>query len=332
MEICRIWVIYLAFLMIFGRPPSTTTAATTSTTGNNHLQPPYSVCKMRSVKEYIMGSLDTICPLTEIDSWFLSGVTEGGEDSLQKALNMVHKTTHDYVAILFYASWCPFSRTFRPTFPTLASFYPSIPHFAIEESSVRPSILSKYGVRGFPTLVLLNSTMRVRYSGSRTLDSLTTFYGKITGMKNAPISRKCLEKSVCLSDNSEHGINELGSCPFSWIRSPENLLRQETYLALATAFVLLRLMHIIFPALRKLFHFPARRYMNIRFRSFWDHLLGFLNRAVQLINSLKEPCKRNNLQEGAMNANAWASKSLATVLFEDASTSRTVPVRDINGS
>lgn len=43
------------------------------------------------------------------------------------------------------------------------------------------SILSKYGVYGFPTLILLNSTMRVRYQGPRTLDSLITFYGDVTG-------------------------------------------------------------------------------------------------------------------------------------------------------
>lgn len=43
------------------------------------------------------------------------------------------------------------------------------------------SILSKYGVYGFPTLILLNSTMRVRYQGSRTMDSLITFYGDVTG-------------------------------------------------------------------------------------------------------------------------------------------------------
>ena len=44
------------------------------------------------------------------------------------------------------------------------------------------SILSKYGVHGFPTLFLLNSTMRVRYHGSRTLGSFIAFYGDVTGM------------------------------------------------------------------------------------------------------------------------------------------------------
>lgn len=43
------------------------------------------------------------------------------------------------------------------------------------------SILSKYGVHGFPTLFILNSTMRVRYHGSRTLASLVGFYNDVTG-------------------------------------------------------------------------------------------------------------------------------------------------------
>lgn len=134
-------------------------------------------------------------------------LVKGDEVTLQKALHVVHKNTNDYVALLFYASWCPFSGTFRPSFSALSSLFPSIPHFAIEESAVRPrsghqqfllytyydianfwlissyifSILSKYGVLGLPTLFLLNSTMRVRYHGSRTLDSLISFYSNVTG-------------------------------------------------------------------------------------------------------------------------------------------------------
>lgn len=57
---------------------------------------------------------------------------------LQRAVNMVQKNSHDNVAVLFYASWCPFSRMFRPIFSVLCGLYPSIPHFAIEESTVRP--------------------------------------------------------------------------------------------------------------------------------------------------------------------------------------------------
>lgn len=65
-------------------------------------------------------------------------ILQGDEASLQKALNMVHKNYHEYVAVLFYASWCPFSRIFRPVFSVISSLHPTIPHFAIEESSVRP--------------------------------------------------------------------------------------------------------------------------------------------------------------------------------------------------
>lgn len=43
-------------------------------------------------------------------------------------------------------------------------------------------MLSRYGVRAFPTLFLVNSTMRVRYHGSRTMNSLAMFYKDVTGM------------------------------------------------------------------------------------------------------------------------------------------------------
>lgn len=76
-------------------------------------------------------------------------------------------------------------------------------------------------------------------------------------------------------------------------------------MALATAFVLMRLLYVFLPALHRSAQL-ARVY---------------LNRAKQLFDSLKA-----KLQEGAMNAKAWASKSLATVSFGDASTSRVVPV------
>lgn len=45
--------------------------------------------------------------------------------------------------------------------------------------------------------------------------------------------------------------------------------------------------------------------------------------AIQVFNSFnREPYKRSNLQEGAMSAKAWASKSLASVSIGEASSSR----------
>nr|DAD41106.1 TPA_asm: hypothetical protein HUJ06_015429 [Nelumbo nucifera] len=244
--------------------------------------------------------------------------------SLQRALNLVHKNSNEYVSLFFYASWCPFSRACRPTFTILSSMYPSIPHFAVEESSIRPSILSRYGVHGFPTLFLLNSTMRVRYHGSRTINSLVAFYIDVTGIKPASLDRMSLEKMGNPSNLAHLEDSEKENCPFSWARSPENLLRQETYLALATTFVLLRLLHFFLPTLLACVRCAWRRHIqNASLVSLWKYPLTYLNQAIQVFNVLKVPCKRSNLQEGAMSARAWASKSLASVSIGDASSSRT---------
>lgn len=142
------------------------------------------------------------------------------------------------------------------------------------------------------------------------------------GIKIASLDQLPVDKVGCTSNHEKNDNTEQESCPFSWARSPEKLLRQETYLALATTFVLLRLLYFVFPTLL----LRAQRHIrNVRLGSLWEHPLAYLRRAIQLFNSLKEPCKRSNLQEGAMNARAWASKSLATVSIGDASTSRGLP-------
>ncbi|MBA0734113.1 hypothetical protein Gogos_018059 [Gossypium gossypioides] len=285
------------------------------------------LCPKVSVSNAIFDFRDSYCPMTSARTQSIDfvGVTEGDEVSMQKALNMVYRNGHGYVAVLFYASWCPFSRSFRPSFNILSSSYPCIPHFAIEESSVRPSILSKYGVHGFPTLFLLNSTMRARYHGNRSFESLGAFYSDVTGIKNS-LDKTSLEKIGHLSNQEKHNSTEQESCPFSWARSPENLLRQETYLALATTFVLFRLLYLLYPTFLVFAQLTWRRLIrNVKLGTLLEHPLAYLKRAIQLFNSLKEPCKRSNLQ-GAMNARAWASKSLATVSIGDANTNRVVPI------
>jgi len=46
------------------------------------------------------------------------------------------------VSILFYASWCPFSRRMLPKFEALSSMFPEIEHLVIEQSSALPRFLS----------------------------------------------------------------------------------------------------------------------------------------------------------------------------------------------
>ncbi|XP_055960761.1 5'-adenylylsulfate reductase-like 4 [Mercurialis annua] len=269
------------------------------------------MCPRESLLDSIFPFLDQTCTAS-FDSSSFFGVTEiclvkwhnskfcylvkGDGVSLQKALNLVHKNSRTYVAVLFYAARCPFSRNFRPSFSLLSSFYPSVAHFAIEESSIRPSILSKYGVHGFPTLFILNSTMRERYQGSRNLGSLVAFYADVTGIKTESLNKAPLDKIVHQSNHEKHDNYDHESCPFSWARSPENLFRQETYLALATAFVLVRLIYLFFPTLLALAQFAWRRQIcNLRMGSFLEHPRAYLNGIMQIFNSLKEPCKKRNL-------------------------------------
>ena len=77
------------------------------------------------------------------DAIYMSFVKVDGV-SLQRVLGLVHSNSHNLIALLFYASWCSFSGSFRPTFSILSTVYPSIPHFAIEESVIKPRFGTTY--------------------------------------------------------------------------------------------------------------------------------------------------------------------------------------------
>ncbi|KHG08455.1 5'-adenylylsulfate reductase-like 4 [Gossypium arboreum] len=205
------------------------------------------LCPKNSVLEAVFDFRDSFCSIHSdfIESIDSVGVTEGDEISLQKALNMV-------MGIFMNMS-------FRPSFLTLSSSYPSIPHFAVKESAVRPSILSKYGVHGFPTLFLLNSKMRVRYHGNRSFESLSTFYNEVTGFQIKSLDKTSRDKTRHVPKHENHKSSEQESWSFSWARSPQNLLRQETYLALATTFVLFRLLYLFYPTLLVFARFTWKR-------------------------------------------------------------------------
>ncbi|CAI9262548.1 unnamed protein product [Lactuca saligna] len=241
------------------------------------------VCPTKSIKASILGIGDSICPSSGIGCSI--GVIEGDDTSIQKALSMIDANTHNYIVVLFYASWCPFSTIFKPSLSLMSSFYPSIPHFAIEESRVKPSLLSKYGVNGFPTLFILNSTMRVRYHGPRTLGSLMTFYTDVTGVEAESMDKKSLDKMDTFVHNKSNNSSEPEFCPFSWAKSPENLLRQETYLFLATVFVVFRSVYLTYPFIVTSARY-ARRTRLLNIWSLWDHPVTYLNRAIQFFSSL----------------------------------------------
>lgn len=243
------------------------------------------------------------------------GVIEGDEVTLARAVNLLHADKDEYIAVLFYASWCPFSQECKPNFETLASLFPTIRHFAFEESAIRPSIISRYGIHGFPTLFLLNSTMRVRYHGPRTVKSLAAFYTDVSGI-NASVKSTAGEAMVHPLDDIEHKKDaEQENCPFWWARSPEKILQQDAYLALATSFVILRLLCHLFPKIDSFARWAWRRHnLFANLMGAHESFLAYLEQARQKFHRLyPSSSKRGNLQEGAMNATAWASKSLASV-------------------
>lgn len=58
-------------------------------------------------------------------------------DSLDRLMALNHGNA--YMSVLFYASWCPFSRDVRPKFDMLSSMFPQIQHLAVEHSQALPS-------------------------------------------------------------------------------------------------------------------------------------------------------------------------------------------------
>jgi thiol-disulfide isomerase/thioredoxin len=216
-----------------------------------------SVCSPPTLLEAILPIKET-CPATHhhhhpqdvADEVLLPRVAELNETALEKALDLVHSSNGTYVAVLYYANWCPFSREVRPVYDVLSSVFPTIHHVAVEESSVRPSVLSYYGVHSFPIVFMHNRTSRVRYYGSRTLEAFTYFYQNYTGIIKSASKSQSVKHSDCsiakLSLNvGTTGVKEV--CPYPWAISPQKWLQDDAYLKLAFLFLITRLVCFLLP-------------------------------------------------------------------------------------
>lgn len=60
-------------------------------------------------------------------------------ESLDKALRSSQKD--EVTAILFYASWCPFSTDVKLKFGALSSMFPQIRHVMVEQSKATPRLV-----------------------------------------------------------------------------------------------------------------------------------------------------------------------------------------------
>lgn len=255
--------------------------------------------------------------------------------SLEAAFDILQRSSNTYIAVLFYASWCPFSKQCRPVFNVLSSMFPTIHHVAVEESASKPSVLSRYGVHSFPALFLQNQTSRVRYHGSRKLDSILHFYENITGIKSispdfATQASGSSLRGLDRVKDVENGVH----CPYSWAKSPEKLLQQDTYLILAILFLVLRMLHFLFPKVLIWLKRVWKRHvwpvngaiLRENHPTFIEQILYIFN--VNRIKTSLKLCKGRNFQEGAMNARAWASKSLASVSLGEGSSSKVASISE----
>jgi thiol-disulfide isomerase/thioredoxin len=171
------------------------------------------------------------------------------ETTLEKALDLVHSSNGTYIAVLYYATWCPFSRQVRPVYDVLSTMFPTVHHVAVEESSVRPSVLSQYGVHSFPILFMHNRTARVRYYGSRNLEYLIRFYQNYTGLSATEGEPRKKEDCAFARLVYDAGTDAKEGCPYPWAISPEKWLQDDMYLNLAVVFLVLRLVYLLVPAL-----------------------------------------------------------------------------------
>ncbi|KAL3534026.1 hypothetical protein ACH5RR_007547 [Cinchona calisaya] len=243
------------------------------------------------------------CPL----SFLPPSVLHVNGNFLEGAL--ASKRRNDHTAVLFYASWCPFSRSAHITFEVLSSMYPHIEHLAVEQSSAMPSLFSKYGIHSLPAILMVNQKSRVRFHGSKDPDSLIKFYEHTTG--SVPVQYVAVNQSGSFVP-CERTILQ------SWIgSSKDEILSREPYLIFSVLFLLLRVLVYIMPRVQyriKTIWASYRPHLNLEI--FWEasqvlgHILHMID--VKRVWTKLRLCKNRNFHWGARNAKVWAS-SLASV-------------------
>ncbi|KAK3145746.1 hypothetical protein QOZ80_3BG0256840 [Eleusine coracana subsp. coracana] len=265
-------------------------------------------CSRRSSPPFL-DAIGSRCPFVRIEP---SPPLEVRGEVVDKELNL-RRIGASY-AILFYAAWCPFSSKFRPIFDALSTMYPQIHHFAVEESSATPSLFSRYGVRGFPAILLVNETTMVRYRGSKDLSSLVDFYKKTTGLD--PIAH--------LDIDQQESTGSLRSV-MPWNRSLREIVKYEPFLLLAVLFIIMRVVaHILPIVISHLRAFLAVRVHNLNLgirrgsNQLVERALNVLD-MKRLWSKLRLSNKATDLRKSASNARAWASSFTSVSLGEPSS-------------
>ncbi|KAI7729182.1 hypothetical protein M8C21_025856 [Ambrosia artemisiifolia] len=246
--------------------------------------------------------LQAQCPTMVMYTWPI----EVNGESLDKVLSSNDMNTH--VAIMFYASWCPFSRNFQPKFDALSSMFPQIKHVMIEQSSAQPIIFSKHGVHSVPSILLVNRTTRIRFHGPKDLHTLVHFYQKVTGLE--PVMD--LTKDPIIFPENQSTIPESHNKA-----QLKNIISNEPYLVFSMFFLFLKTVLYLYPNMVSniialwLANIPR---LNL---SIFGESRQLLARVLQLVD-LKRVLSKLKL---VRSARAWAS-SLASFSFCKASSFR----------
>ncbi|KAE8725216.1 5'-adenylylsulfate reductase-like 5 [Hibiscus syriacus] len=249
----------------------------------------------------------TISPIPplEVDSNFL-------------ARALTSKQRNGYASVLFYASWCPFSRSMRPKFDILSSMFPQLEHLAVEESSASPSIFSRYGIHSLPSILIVNQTSSIRYRGPKGLSSIVLFYEKTAGFE--PVQYVSEDEPVASGDDSKYVI-QLWNEAFS-----TEIVKRDPYLAFSVLFLCLRLLLSIFPkVLSRLKTIWVSYSLHLNLEIFGETSQLFA-RALHMVDVRRvwtklRLCKARNFHQGAQSARVWAS-SMASVSLGRSSSGR----------
>ncbi|KAM0943662.1 putative Thioredoxin domain, 5'-adenylylsulfate reductase-like protein [Dioscorea sansibarensis] len=238
-------------------------------------------------------------------------------DAIDQQLNRAPENA--YYSVLFYASWCPFSLKFKPTFDALSSMFPQIRHFAVEQSSAMPILFSRYGVHSVPAVLLANRTSTVHFHGSKNLSSLAHFYKEITGLD--PVTHFAVDEPNDPANSK---------CSKPWNGSLNDMITKEPYLLPAFLYICLKMLA---PVLAPIFSCLKAFWLSHA----WRLNMGILGESSQLLERMHHVidvkklwskvrlCNKNrNFQKSAKNARVWAS-SLASVSLGESSSTKLVP-------
>ncbi|XP_010463851.1 PREDICTED: 5'-adenylylsulfate reductase-like 5 [Camelina sativa] len=229
-------------------------------------------------------------------------------DSLDRLMALNHGNA--YMSVLFYASWCPFSRALRPKFDMLSSMFPQIQHLTVEHSQALPSVFSRYGIHSLPSILMINQTLKARYHGRKDLTSLIEFYEEATGLQ--PVQY--------VAEGEPTGLDAGDGNLITWLRngtSIREIFKQDPFLILSLLFICLQIAILVFPIAESRMRALWASYVpNLNLERFRE-VSQLFSRGLHMVDVRRlwlklRLIKTRNFHERAMNAQAWAS-SLASV-------------------